>query len=267
MSVYLAEFLGTFFLILIGGGVVAGVVLKESKAKDAGWNTIVVAWGLAVTFAIYAFGDVSGAHINPAVTLGFAFVGEFPWDKVLGYITAQVLGAFTGGVMVWIFYIPHWSKTKDKVSKLAVFSTVPAIRSYIHNFVSEMIATAILIFSLLFIGIHNFTEGLNPLVVGALIMLIGFSLGGTTGFGINPARDLGPRIAHFLLPIKGKGDSDWKYAFIPILGPILGSLLGASTFKMVYHNDLHIKYWLILLIVIIVLIFAVIRGISSDKTE
>lgn len=267
MSIYLAEFLGTFFLILIGGGVVAGVVLKGTKSFNAGWNTIVIAWGLAVTFAIYAVGSISGAHINPAVTLGFAFVGEFPWEKVPGYIIAQILGAFSGGVLVWIYYIPHWSKTEDKAAKLAIFSTTPAIRSYINNFVSEMVATAILIFSLLFIGTTKFTEGLNPLVVGALIMLIGFSLGGTTGFAINPARDLGPRIAHFLLPIKGKGDSDWKYAYVPILGPIIGSFLGASTYKILYHNEFEIKYMIIIITVAIILFYAIKKGIHSDKNK
>ena len=267
MSIYLAEFLGTFFLILIGGGVVAGVVLNDSKAKNAGWNTIVVAWGLAVTFSIYAFGDISGAHINPAVTLSFAFVGEFPWAKVPGYILAQTLGAFTGGVLVWIFYLPHWAKTNDQGAKLAVFSTVPAIRSYVHNFVSEMIATAVLIFSLLFIGTNNFTEGLNPLVVGGLIMVIGLALGGTTGFAINPARDLGPRIAHYLLPIKGKGDSDWSYAFVPVLGPFLGGLLGAATYRILYVNDLQIKYYIIILLVIIVLIMAILKSLKTQKTE
>lgn len=265
MSIYLAEFIGTFLLILFGGGVVAGAVLKNSKAENTGWLTIVIAWGIGVTFAIYAVGSISGAHINPAVTLGFAFAGEFPWNKVLGYVIAQISGAFSGAVLVWIFYIPHWSKTEDKISKLAVFSTVPAIRSYIHNFVSEMVATAILIFGLLFIGTNNFTEGLNPLVVGALIMAIGFSLGGTTGFAINPARDFGPRIAHYLLPIKGKGSSDWKYAPIPFFGPILGSLLGGAAYKLLYDNDLQIKYWFIVLIAIIVLVFAVIKNYKSEK--
>ena len=265
MSIYLAEFIGTFLLIIFGGGVVAGAVLKNSKAENTGWLTIVIAWGIGVTFAIYAVGSISGAHINPAVTLGFAFAGEFPWNKVLGYVIAQISGAFSGAVLVWIFYIPHWSKTEDKISKLAVFSTVPAIRSYIHNFVSEMVATAILIFGLLFIGTNNFTEGLNPLVVGALIMAIGFSLGGTTGFAINPARDFGPRIAHYLLPIKGKGSSDWKYAPIPFFGPILGSLLGGAAYKILYDNDLQIKYWFIVLIAIIVLVFAVIKNYKSEK--
>jgi glycerol uptake facilitator protein len=267
MSIYLAEFLGTFFLILIGGGVVAGVLLKKSKAENAGWNTIVVSWGLAVTFAIYAFGSLSGAHINPAVTVGFAFVGEFPWEKVPGYILAQLLGAFAGAVLVWIYYIPHWSKTEDKIAKLSVFSTVPAIRSYIHNFTSEMIATAVLVFSLLFIGTHTFTEGLNPLVVGGLIMLIGFSLGGTTGYAINPARDLGPRIAHFLMPIKGKGSSDWKYAPIPVIGPFFGSLLGGATYKIIYKNELYLKYWIVVGIAILIVILAVVKSLQPEKNN
>ncbi len=264
MSIYLAEFLGTFLLILFGGGVVAGVLLKDSKSEDSGWNTIVIAWGMAVAFAIYAVGNISGAHINPAVTLGLAFAGEFPWAKVPGYMIAQLTGAFSGGVLVWIFYMPHWARTEDKISKLSVFSTVPAIRSYIHNFVSEMIGTAMLVFALLFIGTNNFSEGLNPLVVGGLIMLIGFGLGGTTGYAINPARDLGPRIAHFLLPISDKGHSDWKYAPIPVFGPFLGSLLGGASYKMLYENDLQMKYWIVVLIVVVVLILAIIKGLKSS---
>ena len=265
MSVYLAEFLGTFFLILIGGGVVAGVLLKDSKAFGAGWNAIVVAWGLAVTFAIYGVGSVSGAHINPAVTLGFAFVGEFPWSRVPGYVASQVAGGFAGGVIVWIFYIPHWSKTEDQIAKRSVFCTTPAIRSYLNNLISEMVGTAVLIFSLLFIGTQTFTEGLNPLVVGALIMLIGFALGGTTGYAINPARDLGPRLAHFVLPIKGKGSSDWAYAFVPVLGPALGSLLGASSYQILYRNDLQLKYLAVIIIVAVVLVAAVVQNAKKKE--
>ena len=267
MSPYLAEFLGTFFLILIGGGVVAGVVLKDSKAFGSGWNTIVVSWGLAVTFAIYAVGGISGAHINPAVTLGVAFVGEFPWNQVPGYIVSQIAGAFCGACIVWIFYIPLWSRTDDPAAKLGSFATIPAIRSYIHNLISEMIGTAVLIFSLLFIGTTNFTEGLNPIVVGALIMVIGFALGGTTGFAINPARDLGPRLAHFLLPISGKGTSDWKYAFVPILGPILGSFLGASCYQLFYKNDFQIRYGIVLALVAGILISVAVSNIKSQKNK
>ena len=265
MSVYLAEFLGTLLLILVGGGVVAGVLLKGSKSENSGWNTIVICWGLAVAFAIYAVGTISGAHINPAVTVSFAFIGEFPWQKVPGYVLAQMGGAFAGGVLVWIFYLPHWSITKDQISKLAVFSTTPAVRSYIHNFVSEMLATALLIFGLLFIGINNFTEGLNPLVVGGLIIIIGFGLGGTTGFAINPARDLGPRIAHFLLPIKDKGSSDFAYAPIPVVGPFLGGLLGAALYKIVYENLLEIEYLIVVAVAIAIIIAAILKTKTTNK--
>ncbi len=259
MSIYLAEFIGTFLLILIGGGVVASVILKGGKAEDSGWNTIVIAWGLAVTFAIYAVGSISGAHINPAVTLSLAFVDQFSWAKVPGYILSQVLGGFAGATMVWIFYIPHWSLTEDKGTKLGVFSTIPAIRSYIHNFTSEMIATSLLMFALLFIGANSFTEGLNPLVVGALIVLIGFGLGGTTGFAINPARDLGPRLAHFIMPINGKGDSDWAYAWIPIVAPILGGFLGVSLYQVLFKGDIQLKYWIVFALAIAVLVMAVVK--------
>jgi len=259
MSIYLGEFIGTFLLILIGDGVVASVVLQGGKAENSGWNTIVITWGLAVAFAIYAVGGISGAHINPAVTLSLAFIYEFPWYKVPGYIIAQMLGAFCGGVLVWIYYIPHWSKTEDKVSKLSVFSTVPAIRSFIHNFVSEMIATALLIFGLLFIGTNNFSEGLNPLVIGGLIVLIGFSLGSTTGFAINPARDLGPRLAHFILPVHSKGSSDWSYGWIPVLGPFFGGVLGAAAYKMLYENELHQKYCVVAAIALLIIIAAILK--------
>ncbi len=267
MSVYLAEFLGTLLLILIGGGVVAGVVLKGTKSENSGWNTIVITWGLAVAFAIYAVGTISGAHINPAVTLSFAFIGEFPWSQVPGYILAQTGGAFIGAVLVWIFYLPHWSLTEDKTAKLAVFSTTPAVRSYIHNFVSELLATAVLIFGLLFIGINNFTEGLNPLVVGGLIVIIGYGLGGTTGFAINPARDLGPRIAHFLLPIKDKGSSDFQYAPIPIIGPFLGGLLGGSLYKILYENQLELHYLIVVALCVIILLVAIFKTTSKRQNS
>lgn len=234
MSSYLAEFLGTLTLILLGDGVVASVVLKRTKAENAGWLTIVIAWGLAVTLAIYAVGQFSGAHINPAVTLAFAFSGSFEWAYVPGYIAAQLAGAFTGAVLVWLHYRPHWPVTDDPAAKLAVFCTGPAIRSPLNNLISEIIGTAVLILGLLTIGANTFTEGLNPLVVGLLIISIGLSLGGTTGFAINPARDLGPRLAHYLLPVHGKGSSDWGYAWIPVVGPVIGALLGAWLYQLLF---------------------------------
>lgn len=232
MSPYLAEFIGTMILIVLGDGVVAGVLLKQSKSENAGWVVIVMGWGLAVTFAIYAVGSYSGAHINPAVTLALAFNGSFPWADVPAYCLAQLLGAFVGATIVWLHYLPHWKITEDKSTKLAIFCTTPAIRSTIPNFISEFIGTMVLIMGLLFIGANSFAEGLNPLVVGALITVIGFSLGGTTGFAINPTRDLGPRLAHFILPIAGKGPSDWSYSWIPVIGPLAGSIAGALLYQL-----------------------------------
>jgi glycerol uptake facilitator protein len=234
MNPYLAEFLGTMLLILIGEGVVAGVLLKGSKAENAGWLTICIAWGLGVTFAIYAVGNISGAHLNPAVTIGLAINGDFDWSMAIGYIGAQFVGAFTGAVLVWLHYLPHWKGTQDSAAKLAVFSTAPAIRNSLSNLFSEVVATTVLIFGILFIGVNEFTQGLKPLIVGALVTTIGLGLGGTTGFAINPARDLGPRIAHAILPIPGKGNSDWGYAWIPVVGPIIGGALGAVLYGLIF---------------------------------
>lgn len=231
MSPYLAEFLGTMLLVFLGNGVVANVVLRGTKGENAGFLSIVIGWGLAVTLAIYAVGRFSNAHLNPAVTMALWINKDFPAEMVAGYILAQFAGAFVGAIVVWIFYYPHWNRTEDPASKLAVFCTAPAIRATIPNLISETIATMILVLAILFIGANKFADGLNPMVVGALIASIGISLGGTTGFAINPARDLGPRIAHFILPIPGKGGSDWSYSWIPVVGPLLGGLLGSWLFK------------------------------------
>jgi len=234
MNIYLAEFLGTMLIILLGEGVVAGVVLKGTKSENAGWLTICIAWGLAVTIAIYAAGTISGAHLNPAITLALAVTGAFDWANVGGYIIAQFAGAFTGAVIVWSYYRPFWKNTSDASLKLAVFSTAPAIRNTVSNFFNEALATALLVFAILFIGVNEFTHGLKPLVVGLLIVSIGLSLGGTTGFAMNPARDLGPRIAHAILPIEGKGSSDWGYAWIPVAGPIVGGIAGALLYQLIF---------------------------------
>lgn len=234
MNIYLAEFLGTMLIILLGEGVVAGVVLKGTKSENAGWLTICIAWGLAVTMGIYAAGEVSGAHLNPAITIALAATGQFDWTLVIGYCAAQFAGAFTGAVLVWFYYQPYWKNTPDAATKLAVFSTAPAIRNTFSNFMSEVIATMLLVFAILFIGVNEFTHGLKPLVVGLLIVSIGLSLGGTTGFAMNPARDLGPRIAHALLPIHGKGSSDWGYAWIPVAGPIVGGMAGALLYTLIF---------------------------------
>jgi glycerol uptake facilitator protein len=234
MTPYVAEFFGTMILILLGNGVVAGVILKGTKSENAGWLTIVIGWGLAVTLAIYAVGRISNAHLNPAITIALWASGDFPSDLVLGYIVAQFSGAFVGAVLVWIHYLPHWKISDNPSTKLAVFCCAPAIRTSIPNLISEILGTMVLVTAILFIGANKFAEGLNPLIIGGLITSIGLSLGGTTGFAINPARDLAPRIAHFILPIHGKGPSDWSYSWIPVVGPLVGGLLGAGLYKILF---------------------------------
>jgi len=244
MSVFLAEVLGTFILIYLGCGVVAGDLLSFSKAKGSGWIIITLAWGLAVTMAIYAVGSISGAHINPAVTLGLAVSGEFNeqfkgWNDVPYYFAGQLLGAMLGSVMVYFHYLPHWEKTAESEKKLGVFATSPAIKNPFSNLFSEIMGTFILLFLLRSIGSNEFTEGLNPIVVGLIVVTIGLCLGGTTGYAINPARDFGPRIMHYLLPIKGKGSSEWSYSWIPILGPFLGGMLGSLSFDLFFDEKIR----------------------------
>ncbi|MEN0048968.1 MAG: MIP/aquaporin family protein [Bacteroidota bacterium] len=253
MSPFLGELIGTMVLIILGDGVVGGVLLKNSKAENAGWIVITIAWGLAVTMGVYAAGEISGAHLNPAVTLGLASIGELEWSQVIPYISGQMIGGFLGAVMVWLHYTPHWPVTKDADAKLAVFCNAPAIRSTWANLLSEIIGTLILLGGLLFIGINEFTEGLKPLVVGALVIVIGMSLGGTTGYAINPARDLAPRIAHFVLPIKGKRDSDWAYAPIPVIGPIIGGVLGAVLYQWLFEQETSPLLWIMIAVFAVVL--------------
>ena len=247
MDNLLAETVGTALLVLLGGGVVANVLLARSKGHNSGWIVITVGWGVAVAVAIYAVGRISGAHLNPAVTIGLASIGSFAWTDVPGYIAAQVLGAFLGAALVWLAYLPHWAITTDPGAKLGVFATGPAVRNPVANVTTEIIGTAVLVFGVLAIGANAqsltrpneidlsvvFSHGLQPLLVGILVLGIGVSLGGPTGYAINPARDFGPRLAHALLPIPGKGDSDWGYAWIPIVGPVIGGVLGALLFKIV----------------------------------
>lgn len=246
MSAFLGEVIGTMILIIFGGGVVAGVVLKGTKSENSGWIVITMAWGLGVATAAYAVGGISGAHLNPALTIGLALIGEFAWSQVPSYIAAQMIGAFIGATLVWLHYYPHWKETKDQGAKLAVFSTGPAIRHTPANLFSEILGTFVLVMGILAIGANEFTEGLNPLIVGFLIVVIGLSLGGTTGYAINPARDLGPRIAHFLLPIAGKGSSDWKYSWIPVVGPIIGGGLGALFYAAAFEGIVYSALWIFL---------------------
>jgi glycerol uptake facilitator protein len=239
ISPFFGEFMGTLVLILLGDGVVAGVLLKRSKAEGSGWIVITTGWAIAVmagVFTAIACGS-KVAYINPAVTLGFA-VSSGDYHNVLPFIAAQMLGAITGAVLVWVYFLPHWKETPDQSAKLGVFCTAPAIRSAGANLLSEVIATLVLVF----VGAAIFSKtvasvglvgNMGPYLVGSLVWGIGLSLGGTTGYAINPARDLGPRIAHAILPIAGKGGSDWSYAPIPVLGPLIGGAIAGALIRVV----------------------------------
>jgi glycerol uptake facilitator protein len=243
MNEYIAEALGTMLLILLGNGVVANVVLKDTKGNNGGWIVISLGWGLAVFVGVSVAGPVSGAHINPAVTFGLALAGLFPWAKVAMFILFQMLGASTGAFLVWLFYRHHFNRTEDAEAQLACFATGPAIRKPVSNLISEVIGTFVLIFVILYIaepslnipGVENTAIGLGTLgalPVALLVTAIGLSLGGTTGYAINPARDLAPRIMHTLLPMNFKGASDWSYAWIPVFGPLAGASIAAALYLL-----------------------------------
>ncbi len=232
MTNYLAEVIGTMILILLGDGVVANVVLNKTKGNNSGWIVITTGWGLAVFVAVFCVGLVSGAHINPAVTFGLFVAGLFPFGDLIPYWIAQVIGAFIGAILVWLAYFKHWEGTPPD-GQLACFSTGPAIRSYGWNLVTEIIGTWMLMFGVLYIiGDSANIGSLFALTVGFLVWSIGLSLGGPTGYAINPARDLGPRIAHQLLPLPGKGPSDWGYSWVPIVGPLIGAAIAALLFQV-----------------------------------
>jgi glycerol uptake facilitator protein len=234
MSIYLAEFLGTAMLILLGDGVVANVVLNKTKSNNSGWIVITFGWALAVAIPVFIFGTISGASFNPALTISLAVIGKFSWSQVPGYIIAQMLGAFVGACIVYFNFKNHFDATDDADTKRAVFCTAPAIRNTVHNFFSEFLGTFVLVFALLGFVNTNLAPGLAGFVVGGIILVSGISLGGTTGYAINPARDLGPRIAHALLPIKNKQGSDWWYAWIPVVAPICGAIVAAVFFKAIF---------------------------------
>jgi glycerol uptake facilitator protein len=236
LSIFGAEVIGTAILILLGNGVVAGVLLNESKAQNAGWIVITFGWGMAVMVGVYAVGQFSGAHLNPAVTLGFASIGLTDWGDVPKYLAGEFVGAFIGATLVWLAYLNHWDATEDPGLKLACYSTAPAIRNTPANIITEVIGTFMLVFGVLAIVANEAPaqSGLVALLVGLLVFGIGLSLGGPTGYAINPARDLGPRIMHAILPIAGKGPSDWEYAWIPVVAPIVGGVLGALAFDLFY---------------------------------
>ena len=232
MTIFFAELVGTLLLILLGDGVVANVVLKNSKGSGSGWIVITTGWALAVAIPALIFGSYSGAHFNPALTIALAVIGKTAWSQVPIYLAGQFLGAFLGAALVFVYNYDQFKTSDNKGDKLAVFCTGPAVRNTTINFICEVVGTFVLVFGILGIGAQNLTNGIGTLFVGLLIWAIGLSLGGTTGYAINPARDLAPRIAHAILPIPNKGDSDWGYAWIPVIAPIIGDVLGAVSFTM-----------------------------------
>jgi len=236
LSIFGAEVIGTALLILLGNGVVAGVLLNLSKAQNAGWIVITWGWGLAVMVAVLCVGQFSGAHLNPAVTIGLWVEGTTDGGDVLEYLGGEFVGAFIGATLVWLAYLDHWRETEDPGLKLACFSTAPAIRNTVSNLITEIIGTFVLVFAVLafFADEATAATGLGGLLVGLLVLGIGLSLGGPTGYAINPARDLGPRIMHAILPIAGKGGSDWEYSWIPVVGPIIGGVIAAVAFGAFY---------------------------------
>lgn len=234
MASLLAELIGTMLLIILGDGVVANVVLKKTKGNSSGWIVITTGWALAVAIPAAIFTSVSGALFNPALTIALAIVGQFTWSQVIPYIIAQLLGAFLGAVVVYITYYNHFEETEDQNSKLGVFCTIPEIEDQKINFLTEFIGTFVLTFAVLGIGAQNIDYGVKVIIVGCLIWAIGLSLGGPTGYAINPARDFGPRLAHFLLPIPRKGSSKWEYAWIPIVAPIIGAICGALVYVNIF---------------------------------
>lgn len=244
MNVYLAEVIGTALLVLFGNGVVANIVLAKSKGNGGGWISITAGWAFGVAIAVFVVGRVSGAHLNPAVSVALASIGSFSWSLVPGYIVAQLVGAMLGAVLVYLSYLAHWEPTQDAGLKLACFSTGPAVRRFGPAFITELIGTATLVFGVLAFGrvmagaatdqaawAATVNLWFGPVLVGLIVFALGLSLGGPTGYAINPARDLGPRIAHALLPIPGKGTSDWEYAWVPVVAPLVGGVVGAQLFK------------------------------------
>ncbi len=233
MSPFWGEFIGTGMIIILGQGVVSNVVLQKTKGYNSGWIVISFGWAMGVFVGVYCSAAASKGHLNPAVTLAFAVLGKLPWGLVPLYMGAQFLGAMAGSVVAWLCFRPHFAQTADAEAKLGVFCTIPAIRSYGDNLVTEIIATFVLILGVLYIASPaNSLGALDALPVALLVLGIGLGPGGPTGYAINPARDLGPRIMHALLPVPGKRDSDWGYAWVPVLGPLLGSLLAVLVFKV-----------------------------------
>jgi glycerol uptake facilitator protein len=265
MTAFWGELIGTAILITLGAGVCAGVNLKKTLSNGSGWIVITFGWGFAVAVAAYSVGKFSGAHLNPALTIALAFNGDLPWDQVPSYISGQVIGAMIGSAIVYLQYLPHWKVTDDPGANLGTFATGPAIPHKLGNLISEIIGTFILVLGILAIGANKFTDGLNPIIVGFLIVSIGLSLGGTTGYAINPARDFGPRLAHALLPIPGKGSSNWGYAWIPIVGPILGGSLGGLFYKAAFLGKTEVSLWFVIGATVVILALAHIAGKKQQE--
>ncbi|MBS0626478.1 MAG: aquaporin family protein [Verrucomicrobia bacterium] len=240
MSIFIGEWIGTLLLIFLGNGVVANVLLTRSKGHGGGWIVITAGWGFAVAIAVYAVGWISGGHLNPAVTIGLVAAGKTPLSDLPAYLLGQMVGAMMGAGLVWISYFPYWGLTQEARLKLLCFCTQPEIKKNWSHFVIEFLATAVLLIGVLGIfNVHNgIGSGVGPYAVGILIFSIGLSLGGPTGFAINPARDLGPRLMHAWLPVAGKGSSDWNYAWIPIVGPLLGGVAGALIYQLLIAQQL-----------------------------
>ena len=233
MEAFLGEILGTFILVLVGHSVTANVSLAGTAGNESGWIVITWGWGIAVFIAVFMTADVSGAHLNPAVTLGLAAAGNFSWGLVPAYLTAQMIGAFLGAVCCWLQFKDHFNATEDPATKLGVFSTAPAIPNTPINLLCEIIATFVLVLGVLYIAAPDVGLGaLDALPVALLVFGLGLGLGGTTGYAINPARDLGPRLAHAILPIEGKGPNNWSYAWVPVLGPLTGGVLAATLYRL-----------------------------------
>ncbi|MBW7892090.1 MAG: aquaporin family protein [Chitinophagaceae bacterium] len=236
MSPFIAEITGTALLIILGGGVVANVVLDKTKGNKGGLISITFGWAIGVFVGVYATAAASGGHLNPAVTIGFAIEGSFPWSQVPAYILAQFIGAMLGAFIVWLSYRQHFDETQDADSKLAVFCTAPAIRNGFYNTITELVGTFVLVLGAMLLSKPDMKLGaLDALPIALVVLGIGLSLGGPTGYAINPARDLGPRIMHALLPIKNKRDSDWSYSWVPVVGPVLGAALAGLVFKFLLN--------------------------------
>lgn len=234
MSPFVAEFIGTMLLILLGNAVVANVLLAKSKGQNGGWIVITLGWAIAVFVGVYSSASVSGAHLNPAISIALAAIGKFEWDNVPLYILAQLLGAMTGSLLMWLAYRKHFDEVNDADAMMAIFCTSPAIRNTAANLTTEIIGTFVLMLGVLFIAApQNSLGALDALPVALLVLGIGLSLGGPTGYAINPARDLGPRMIHFILPIKNKRNSDWSYSWVPVVGPIIGALIAVGVWTLI----------------------------------